>query len=338
MPFDGYFVMHHCLSKETTADSVEPTIDSIRTAAPKLESEPLPPGDEMILGDPIDSPHTIENMKKALKSLRQSARAELPGKYEITTTHHYIKLYPQSDAHIDTLSQYRHLILFNYPLDREILRPGSYYADPNAPKDKPLPLYTTIRVDDELPPSVPYEIILKLHNPQETEDYDIVEIAHRNHSFFDLLEQESYRLTNQDDCPSKNTHYAKRSWIPSGTIKAYDSTKGAYVGVQGLKIQLRSAVFFFPKREDIFTDSNGYFRATKSFGRSVNYSFRFERHDFRIRYPGRSSSIQVESGKRSSSWNLSYQQFDPKAYYATIFRGAQHYYYEYKRLNPTSAK
>ncbi len=56
--------------KETTADSVEPTIDSIWTAAPKLEPEPLPPGDEMILGDPIDSPHTVENMKKALKSLR----------------------------------------------------------------------------------------------------------------------------------------------------------------------------------------------------------------------------------------------------------------------------
>ncbi|MCY4161977.1 MAG: hypothetical protein OXE77_08960 [Flavobacteriaceae bacterium] len=302
----GILLLTIACQKETTTDSVEFIPDSELDVSPKLEQESLPPGDEMILGDPINSPHTIENMKKALKNLRQSARAELPGKYEITTTHHYIKLYPQSDAHIDTLSQYRHLILFNYPLDREILRPGSYYVDPNAPKDKPMPLYTTIRVDDELPQSVPYEIILKLHNPQETEDYDIIETARRKTSFFDLLENESYKLTNNDAYQSNKAHYDQRSWRPSGTIKAYDSTTGTYVGVKGLKIELRSAAFF-PRREDIFTDSNGYFRATKSFGRSINYSFRFERHDFRIRYPGRRSSIQVESGKRNSSWSLSYQ-------------------------------
>ncbi len=58
----------------------------------------------MVLGPPLENPYSVENMKKALNSLRKSFRAELPGDYEVKTTHYYVKFLPENEAHLDSLS------------------------------------------------------------------------------------------------------------------------------------------------------------------------------------------------------------------------------------------
>ncbi len=264
-------------------------------------------------------------MTKALKSLRQSARAELPSDYEINTTHIYVKFLPKSEDHLDILSLDEELILYTYPLDREIVRGGSYYIDPNAPKDKPTPLYATVRVDFELPKEVPHEKLIKLHNPQETEDYDIIETNNKyDNQFIASLVNESFRLTGHHVQEKSSTVYAKR-YTPSGTIKTYDSTKSSYVGIAGLKVRIRGGLF----TQTQFTDDNGYFKSRRSYSRSVYYAFNFERHDFMIRTPGRSNPEGVSTSRSRGPLRLNFSESDIRSYYANIFRAAYHYYHGY---------
>ena len=232
----------------------------------------------MVLGPPLENPYSVENMKKALKSLKKSSRAELPGDYEVKTTHYYVKFLPENEAHLDSLSLDEDLILYDYPLDRKIKKLGHYYIDPDAPKDKPMPLDASVEVDDELPQSVPYEILSHLHFPNDYGDYEFIESGHRRRSYFtESLVDESLRLTNHWEevvTPAKNAR--SRKWTPWGTIKTYDSSEGSNIPVEGIKVRARR---WFTTHTSI-TNSSGYYRCDGSFRRPANYSLKFERHDF----------------------------------------------------------
>ena len=265
-------------------------------------------------------------MEKALVSLRH-ANPDLHSArdYKITTTHRNIKINPQSEKHLDILSQDKDLILYTYPMDREIVEGGDFYIDPDAPSDKPLPLYTTIEVDHELPEGIPYEILYNLHNPQGDEDYEILQSNNRRDvSFIDLLVNESWRIIGEGK-QSTTRGASSARYNPSGVIRTYDSSKGNYVGIYGLKIRYRGG--FFPLFA--FTNRYGSFRANKSFSRSISYDFNFERYDFKITTPGRSHPVGVTTAHTRSSLRLNFSRSDIRSYYATIFRAAHHYYHEY---------
>ena len=265
-------------------------------------------------------------MEKALLSLRH-ANPDLHSArdYKITTTHRNIKINPQSEKHLDILSQDKDLILYTYPMDREIVEGGDFYIDPDAPSDKPLPLYTTIEVDHELPEGIPYEILYNLHNPQADEDYEILQSNNRRDvSFIDLLVNESWRIIGESK-QSTTRGASSAKYYPSGLIRTYDSSKGNYVGIYGLKIRYRRGLF--PKYA--FTNRYGTFRVNKSYSRSISYDFNFERYDFKITTPGRSHPVGVTTAHTRSSLRLNFSRSDIRSYYATIFRAAHHYYHEY---------
>ena len=243
--------------------------------------------------------------------------------YEITTTHRYVKFLPQSEAHVDSLSTYSELLLYTYPLDKKIVSSGSYYIDPDAPNDKPMPLYATVDADYELPTSVPYETLLNLHNPEESEEYSVVaSVNQRRYSIFKLLEAESNRLLGKE-VSARSSSYANR-WVPSGRITTYDSSKGTYVGVYGLKVRFRKG--FFSKYA--FTDSNGYFRSKKAYSDDAIYCFYFQRHDFKITTPGRSHAESVTLATLRKPLSLKFASNDIRSYYANIFRATAHYYFQ----------
>ena len=303
--------------------------DPIPNAESVITTEPeFPPGDLMVLGPPLENPYSLENMKKALKSLRKSSRAELPGDYEVKTTHYYVKFLPENEAHLSLLSLDEGLILYDYPLDRKIKKLGNYYTDPNAPKDKPMPLYASVEVDDELPQSVPYEILSHLHLPNDYGDYEFIESNQRRLSnFIESLVDESLRLTgNWEDVVTPSENARSRKWTPSGTVKTYDSSEGSNIPVEGLKVRARR---WFTTHTGM-TNSSGYYRCDGSFRRPANYSLKFERHDFQIRTSTwLFNSAGVNGPKIERSWNPIFLSTKPESYYATIFRAAHHYYYQY---------
>ena len=278
----------------------------------------------IVLGQKVESPYDLDNMRQALTNLRKSYRSNgVSITHEIDVTHHYVKFLPQSEAHLDSLSYDPNLVLYGYPLDREIVKSGSYYIDPDAPLDKPMPLYATVEVDHVLPTGVPYEILTQLHNPESDEDYTVISnVNGRNSRFIEDLVDEAFRLIGNSGVGTAPNARSKK-WTPSGTIRSYDSSKNRLIGIYGLKVRIRGG-FFTQTR---FTNSNGYFRSNRSYRRDVYYSFNFERYDFEIRPIGRSSPANVTSAKKRIAWAMDFSSSDDRKAYATFFRAAFHYYY-----------
>ena len=96
-----------------------------------------PDRDPIILGENIKSPYSLEAMEESLNNLRKSNKyGHLAREYDITTTHHYVKFYPESEEHLDLLAYDNQLILYPYPLDREIVNGTSsvtFYFIANLP-------------------------------------------------------------------------------------------------------------------------------------------------------------------------------------------------------------
>ncbi|MCY4161990.1 MAG: carboxypeptidase-like regulatory domain-containing protein, partial [Flavobacteriaceae bacterium] len=213
-------------------------------------------------------------------------------------------------------------------MDRKIKKLGNDDIDPNAPKDKPMPLDASVEVDDELPKGVPYEILSHLHLPNDYGDYEFIESGHRQFSnFIESLVDESLRLTdNWEDMVTPAENARSRKWTPSGTIKTYDSSEGSNIPVEGLKVRARR---WFTTHTGM-TNSSGYYRCDGSFRRPANYSLKFERHDFQIRTSTwLFNSAGVNGPKIERSWNPIFLSTKPESYDATIFRAAHHYYYKY---------
>jgi hypothetical protein len=87
-----------------------------------------------VLGGELNNPFTVENLQRALDSL-----CDDPGNSSILirTTDRQIKFTPDDYDEVKRLFRDTSLILFDYPLNRELITMGDYYIDPNQGEDFP---------------------------------------------------------------------------------------------------------------------------------------------------------------------------------------------------------
>ncbi|MDO4782934.1 MAG: hypothetical protein Q4A09_06945 [Capnocytophaga felis] len=222
-------------------------------------------------------------MKKALQSLRKSSlTAKNSENVEITTTHLYIRFVPKTDEELSVIKIDSTLILYDYPLDYEILQTGSYYREPNLPESQPTPQYCAVEVNKKLPEGIDYEVLSELYIPDEEKINGSEQTSKPliSPEFAHLLVGESLRLTNNEE-PELKTNITERRgrWRPSGRIRVWDDNFDRFVGVRGLKVQARR---WFTTHVG-FVNGDGFFQCDGTFRRPANYKACFERYDFEIR-------------------------------------------------------
>ena len=220
-------------------------------------------GNLLVLGAQLENSYSVENMQRALESLRKSSKSVLVNDYEVDTTHYYIKFSPESEKHLDLLSQDRALILYDYPLDRETKIQGNYYVDPDAPSDKPMPFYASVEVDHTLPTSgVPHVMLSHLHIPDDNSDFEyIVARSPVLESFIESLVDESLVLTGNKEQVTSSPGARSRSWSPSSKIQTYDDILKRVVGIEGIEVRARR---WFTTHTGI-TSSSGSFSVSGTF-------------------------------------------------------------------------
>ena len=110
-----------------------------------------------ILGKKRNNPFTITNMATAYNNLYGTNITEMP------TTNIYIQFNPNSIEDIKILNSQID-VLYDYPLEYEVLKMGDYYSDAQG-TDFPI-LYAILKVDDEIP-NVASQILANLYLSQE---------------------------------------------------------------------------------------------------------------------------------------------------------------------------
>lgn len=102
---------------------------------------------QTILGDTIEIPYTIENLKKALDLLPSKTKTAI-SEEDFAPTHYYVRFHPKDIPELDLLINISpRIILSETPLDREVVMGGTYYHDPSLPEDMPTYQYSTLSVE-----------------------------------------------------------------------------------------------------------------------------------------------------------------------------------------------
>ncbi|MCD8445639.1 hypothetical protein [Tenacibaculum finnmarkense] len=282
----------------------------------------------MKLGEQLENPYSVENMRKALDNLKKSnvSAKTSEGEIEITTTHLYIKFKPKNEEELSILKRDSTLVLYTYPLDYEIEGNGDFYIDPEIPEGQPTYQYCAIKIDKKLPNGVENEILEELFIPDE--DKDVENGASKksiSSGMIDTLVDEALLITGnleeeENNLASKSWRRSK--WRPSGKITMNDDNLGN-IGIEGLKIRARR--WFTTHRG--FTNTRGEFSCDGRFRGKARYRLDWERHHFALRSGGFSSAEKRGPRGRKKSWNWHITSGKHK-YYATIFRAAYHYYYK----------
>lgn len=277
------------------------------------------------------NPYTIENMQEALIELQNqdSISCDL-ALFNIRVTHKYVKFKPQDSIQMGILLQDTSLILFDYPLDRKIIKGGTYYRDPSVPDGQLNYQWACVSVEKELPSGVPFDEISKLYLPEEDEnlvqyyntDFDgcinlLIEQALRRTGNLDT----SYYYGGMTDGGETSSLRLPSKWTPKGRIRLTDNVLNNNTGLDGAKVRVHR---WFEVRECL-TNTNGDYNVLHQFRFPVNYSIKWERNDFQIR-SGSFGQAYFNGPYHRGDWNLDIVS-GISWHYGHVHRAAIDYYY-----------
>lgn len=213
------------------------------------------------LGEKLDDPYTVENMKQALASLYPTKSERI----DVVTTDLYARFLPRDESQLHALEDMG-LTLLDHPMDYRIVREGDYYQDPSLAQDAITWQYAVVPRDFTFPEGIEYEVLdecyITEHDPLAKSDGDID---------WELVERESFRLTGNADLLEPPT---KASVQPQGRITIEDPqfSGGKPFGVAGVEV----ACNVFVKISTAYTDRDGYYQMTKKFSSKPRYRLVFQ--------------------------------------------------------------
>ena len=275
----------------------------------------------MVLGEKLNNPYSVVNMRKAYAALSPQTKSGISDD-DISATHRYVKFIPKTEDELSLLKTDSTLILYQYPLDYEIIQYGSY-RDPDIPDGQPTPLYCSVPIDKVLPDGVETVILEDLYIPDEY-GVETRALSSLPESFVDALVEKSFILTGNEDDIVPQTK-GKSKWVPQGSVRYYDSVKGQELPIEGLQIRCHRWFTTYTA----YTKNDGTFKcgSSQTFKNPANYSIVYERYDFEIR-DGFLSTAKYDGPKDDGAWNVVIKKDDKtQIYYSTIFRAAYRYYY-----------
>ena len=302
-------------------DEIENTPQTELTLSEELASES---DGKIILGEKLENPYSVKNMRLALKSLKEKQKKSsksysaktLSDDLDIQTTDYYVKFWVENDEQ-KTLLLADSLNLSVIPLDVEIEQEGDYFVDENTEIEQAQWLYTSVVKDYQFHQEVSYEKIedLFLIEPSEPEEIEgdddedesttttVAGKSNISKSFLYDLEDEALILTGNYTEPenegnsSKNNLSARRSKRkPKGVIEVVNTT-GGKDPVVGVKVKTRR----WFKWAKGWTNSKGEYEVNRGYRRDVHYTVVFKNtRGFKI-WPSiiSISSARYRAGKHS---------------------------------------
>ncbi|MDR6372036.1 hypothetical protein J2795_003306 [Chryseobacterium bernardetii] len=303
-------------------------------------------GEPTVLGEQLPVPYTIESMMAAYKSLLAEPKAE--GNRSLTavnirSTHKYIKFNPTTEDELEALQQ-SGLILYDYPLDREVLVVGKFYHDPDVPADQSTPQYATVKNETPLPAGVSYEILQEVYLPEE--DIELLGTGNMNYKFVYSLVHRAENLSGftpwepSDYKPWDNIGEPGQ-WYPNpnpnpggggggapiyGTIRIFDTRLNTLIPFEGAKVTAKRSL---RTREGI-TNANGQYGLSGTpfpNNRNVDFKLHMDRKHFVIKDNMVRPSNVVRNNIKSNHWSHDimpgYENMQ-----GHMFRAAYRYFYK----------
>ena len=244
-------------------------------------------------------------MKAAADDLIQAGIASPSDKQQIKTTHFYVHFEVNTEEELEALvEQDTTLDFYPYPLDHELGEIDTAFSDTLIRH-----WYVTVPANYSYPANITYNVLESLYLPTDETDSEDGNFSDR------LIRKSLERTGNVDPVQEK-----KKSWRPAGTILVDDddNMKPA-IGVEGVEVKARR----WHTTHRGKTNKQGRFVCDGTFKREANYSFEWERYQFKIR--GR--DIDITGVKKKGDWNVRIRRNTFERSAALVFMAAHRYYY-----------
>ena len=217
--------------------------------------------DQIVLGEQLPDPYSVDNMTKALAAVAGS------GRVAVEPTDFYVRFLPRDEAQMQVLID-QGVELIDHPLDYRIVREGDWYHDPSVPEGEITWQYAVVPVDFDFPRNIRYERLDECYLP------DHAPSTKGDGIDWEAVEREAYRLTGNGSMLLPATRDGSSSAaMPKGRIGIIDPDSDSEpIGVKGVKVCCNS----FVKFSVCYTDDEGYYRMSKSFSSSVRYRLVFQ--------------------------------------------------------------
>lgn len=270
------------------------------------------------LGKKIPNPYSLKVVQQAYNELAE--QSGLRSCETLAPTHLYLKFAPKNLEELRLLESDTTLYFYNYPLDVELIGEGGGYHDPSLPDTVPTYQYVCVPIDHPLP-EVEYEVLDEVYYEEE-------EGGLRSGSAisWEQLEEKAYLLAGDSSIISTPETRGSKQWRAQGFLYYYDSRKNASEPLVGVPVRMRYHLITYQN----CTDKNGYFRSEKLRRGDCKYSIEWKRDAFRIRPNTGLSTADYVIQENKSSVNKTFRPDENinQWFYATVFRGTHHYFYE----------
>lgn len=216
------------------------------------------------LGEKLEDPYAIDNMKAALARLYPS-KAE---RTDIHPTDLYVRFLPESDAQLETLLE-SGIYLMDHPMDYRIVREGDWYHDPSLDEGKITWQYAVVDSGYSFPDGIEWELLdrcyISEHDPDTRAAGDGID--------WDAVEREAFAITGNIDMLQPCTK-ADGSGTPHGRITVEDPqvSGGKPLGLSGVMV----AANVFVKIAICHTDRDGYYSMGTAFSSNPRYRLVFQ--------------------------------------------------------------
>lgn len=230
-------------------------------SVPPKEADPELYHDMIVLGDRLDDPYSLDNVKSAIASLYPTKA----GRVDIEETHLYARFLPADETQLEELTDLG-LELADHPFDYEILREGDYYHDPGVPEDEVTWQYAVVNHDFEFPTGIRYEILDHCYIPDGESTRADPDID------WNAVEREAFRLTGNEAMLEPETKAG--SYQPEGRITIVDPRfdGGKPFGVAGVRVMTN----VFVRYAVTYTDRDGYYKIPKKYVARPRYRLVFK--------------------------------------------------------------
>lgn len=285
------------------------------TGATKSSEEPIIiQGDEMILGEEIQDPYSLDMVKKAYLNVAKTANVS-PSENSINATHLYVRFFPKDSIDIETLEAADDIDLYSYPLNRRIIKQGSTTYDELNSR------YAAIPIGHPILNSVDHTVLDSLCFPDDISKEEIARLNLTDTLIY-KIEKEAISLAEPTNASPAS---ANQDFYPCGQITMYDSLLKRNIPAEGVLVKLRKGT----RTHKIYTDENGYFRSNKKFNKYANVTLFWEssKWDIRDDLRGQASTVVGEIPYFAKQYVVSI--FDGKDLsFAIIQRAAQRFWFK----------
>jgi len=222
--------------------------------------------DEIVLGDKLENPYSVENVKSALETLYPGTKAA----QKIGATDLYVRFLPVSDEQLEVLKS-RGLILVDHPVDYEIVRDGDYYHDPSLDDEEITWQYSIVPVNFVFPKGIEYEVLESCFLAENADTKSVG--SGLDDVDWEAVETEAFRQTGNEGMLCGESVVKSGGVQPSGRITIIDdkANGGQPFGVAGVKVVTN----VFIKFSSTYTSKTGFFTIPKKYTANPRYRLVF---------------------------------------------------------------